>query len=168
MIKLVIFKFGDGDFEQGFPVTLQIREDGQPSSRDIPGRLPSALDLLQHYSCWQYVYRRLGGRAPRIEVPAAQETNISSRRDCHRAAQNLLGSLDDWLCHKLFLKLRDRLLEEVKRDHPVRIILQTHDLHLCKLPWHQCDLFRRYSKTVNWFLECCCTAISVMEDKWVS
>jgi hypothetical protein len=40
--KLVVFKLGDGNFEQGFPVTLQIGEDGDRPSTEITGKLPKA------------------------------------------------------------------------------------------------------------------------------
>jgi hypothetical protein len=40
--KLVVFKLGDGNFEQGFSVTLQIGEDGDRPSTEITGKLPPA------------------------------------------------------------------------------------------------------------------------------
>lgn len=48
MGKLVALKLGDGSFEQGFPVTWQIGEDGDRPSVEITGRLPSAPEIPQH------------------------------------------------------------------------------------------------------------------------
>lgn len=146
MGKLVIFNFGNGNFEQGFSITLRIGEDGQPPYTEISGGLPCAPDIPQQYSRWQSAYCQLEGMAPRIEVPPAQVTNFSTKEECNSAAQALQNSLNRWLRQELFLDLRERLLEEVKRDDPVRFILQTQHLLLRRLPWHQCNLFQRYSK----------------------
>lgn len=77
MGKLVVFKLGDGNFEQGFSVTLQIGEDGDRPSIEIAGKLPPAPEIPQHYSCWQSAYRRLGLRS-RLEAEAVQVTNVCS------------------------------------------------------------------------------------------
>ncbi len=58
MYKLVILEFGEGSFDRGFPVTLQIREEGNPSA-GMRGRLPPAPDLLDFYTDWQETYRSL-------------------------------------------------------------------------------------------------------------
>lgn len=147
--KLVIFNFGYGNFDQGFSVTLRIGEDGQPPYTEISGGLPSAPEIPQQYSRWQSAYCQLGDSrvvAPRIEVPPAQLTNYSSKEECNSAAQIVLGSLNRWLRQEPFLDLRERLLEQIRRDDPVRFILQTQNMQIRRLPWNQCDLFKRYSR----------------------
>ena len=56
MGKLVVLKLGDGSFELGFSVTLQIGEDGDRPSTEIIGKLPPNLEIPQYYSYWQSAY----------------------------------------------------------------------------------------------------------------
>ncbi len=49
MGKLVVLKLGDGSFEQGFPVTLQMGEDERPPCLEIIGKLPPIPEIPQSY-----------------------------------------------------------------------------------------------------------------------
>ena len=141
MSKLVIFKFGEGSFAQGFPVTLQIGEEGQPSAIEVRGRFPVAPEIPLLYQQWQNLYYRLGGM--RIEVPPVQVTNVSTVTECDQAAQKLRGSLIHWWSQASVRDLREQVQEEVQRHETARVIVQTQDLLLRKLPWHLWTLFER-------------------------
>ncbi|MBD1862458.1 ABC transporter substrate-binding protein [Trichocoleus desertorum] len=141
MSKLVVFKFGEGSFAQGFPVTLQIGDDGQASAIEVRGRFPAAPDIPQLYQQWQHLYYRLGGM--RIEVPPAQVTNVSTVTECDQAAQKLRASLIHWWSQASVRDLREQVQEEVQRHEAARVIVQTQDLLLRKLPWHLWALFER-------------------------
>ncbi len=145
MGKLVVLKLGDGSFEQGFPVTLQIGEDGDRPSTEIAGKLPPSPEIPQYYSYWQSAYYRLGLRS-RLEAAAVQVTNVSIMEDCYNAAQVLSKSLNAWLHSESFRLLREKLLEKLIPQDAVRVILQTDDPLLQRLPWHICNLFTRYPK----------------------
>ncbi|MBW4636720.1 MAG: CHASE2 domain-containing protein [Gloeocapsa sp. UFS-A4-WI-NPMV-4B04] len=146
MGKLVVFKLGDGNFEQGFSVTLQIGEDGDRPSIEITGKLPPAPEIPQHYSCWQSAYRRLGLRS-RLEAEAVQVTNVCVIQDCCHAVEVLCNSLNTWLHSQSFRPLRERFLERLMPSDEVRVIIQAEDIRVQRLPWHLCDLFERYSHT---------------------
>ena len=145
MGKLVVLKLGDGSFEQGFPVTLQIGEDGDRPSAEIAGKLPPNPEIPQYYSYWQSAYYRLGLRT-RLEAAAVQVTNVSVMEDCHNAARMLCQSLNAWLSSAPFRSIREKLLEKLMPSDAMRVILQTEDSLLQRLPWHQSDLFARYHK----------------------
>lgn len=145
MGKLVVFKLGDGSFEQGFPVTLQIGEDGDRPLIEITGKLPPTPEISQNYSYWQTAYYRLGLRS-RLEAAAVQVTNVSIMDDCYNAAQLLCNSLNAWLHSESFRVIREKLLEKLMPSDAVRAIVQTEDPLLQRLPWHLCDLFARYPK----------------------
>jgi len=144
--KLVVLKLGDGNFEQGFPVTLQIGEDGDRPSSEIAGKLPPNPEIPQRYSCWQSAYYHLGLRT-RLEAAAVQITNVSVLEDCYNAAQTLTKSLNEWLGSPSFRSIREKLLEKLMPSDEVRAILQTEDALLQRLPWHLCDLFKPYTKS---------------------
>ncbi len=143
MGKLVVFKIGEGNFEQGFPVMLQIGEEGQQSVTEIAGRLPPAPEIPHLYQRWQTAYYSLGGM--RIEVPP-QITNVSHVDECEYAACALQARLHEWLNQTPIRDLREQVQEEVRQDQPARVILQTQDMLLAKLPWHLWNLFERRPK----------------------
>lgn len=145
MAKLVVFKLGDGSFEQGFPVTLQIGEDGDRPSIEETGKLPPAPEIPQHYNCWRSAYHRLGLRS-RLEANAVQLTNISISEDCVAAVAVLCDSLNAWLHSESFRRPREKLLAKLMDSEEVRVILQTEDRLLQRLPWHLCDLFKDYTQ----------------------
>ena len=55
-------------------------------------------------------------------------------------------SLNAWLGSDSFRSIREKLLEKLMPSDAVRVILQTEDPLLQRLPWHLCNLFSRYPK----------------------
>ena len=146
MDKWVVFKFGEGSFEQGFPVTLQIGESNQRPSVEVTGKLPPDPTIPTAYNHWQSIYRSLGHVA-RIKFPEGQITNVSVKENCQQAAQDLSDRLNQWLRAETFRPLRESLIEHVKSTDTVQLVLQIQDLPLQRLPWQLCDLFDRYTNT---------------------
>jgi hypothetical protein len=143
--KLVVLKLGDGSFEQGFSVTLQIGDESARPSTEVTGILPANVEILQTYQQWQLAYRQLGLRS-RLSAPSGQVTNVSMREDCNQAAQLLRDSLNRWLTTEPFRVIREKLLEKLSPSNEIRMVLQTKDLQLQRLPWHLWDFFERYPK----------------------
>jgi hypothetical protein len=143
--KLVVLKLGDGSFEQGFSVTLQIGDESARPSTEVAGILPANVEILQAYQQWQLAYRQLGMRS-RLSALSGQVTNVSTREDCNRAAQILRDSLNRWLTTEPFRVIREKLLEKLSPSNEIRMVLQTKDLQLQRLPWHLWDFFERYPK----------------------
>lgn len=145
MSKLVVLELGEGDFEQqGFPVTLQIAEEGKSVSTKITGRLPPAPQVEQSYKHWQLSYRRLG-LPMRLDDDDAQITNIGDfRDDCQEAGKILSDTLNDWLKSNSFTAIREEFLQKIKPDEKIRILLQTDEHLLQKLPWSLWELLKYY------------------------
>lgn len=145
MEKLVVLKFGEGNFDQGFPVTLQIGEEGKRPSVEITGKLPSIPEIPQFYSGWATSYRCLGLRS-RLEASRAQVTNVSKLELCYNAAQILRDRLNSWLSSESFRPIREKLLEQLMPSDEIRLIIQTENTLLRRLPWHLWDLCDRYPR----------------------
>lgn len=145
MSKLVVLKLGDGSFDQGFPVTLQIGNDGDRPSLEITGKLPKAPKIAQYYSGWQAAYRGLGSRY-RLEAKAGFVTNVSKLEVCCNAAQVLRDATNAWLHSEEFRSIREKLLEQLMPSDEIRVLIQTEDSRLRRLPWHLWDFCDRYSK----------------------
>ncbi|PPS45408.1 CHASE2 domain-containing protein [Chroococcidiopsis sp. TS-821] len=145
MAKLVVLKVGEGSFEQGFPVTMQIGEEGDAPAVQTLGKLPPAPEIPQYYNCWQSAYLCLG-HSTRLEAKPVQVTNVSVIEDCWHAVQILRNRLNSWIHSESFRAIREKWLEKLSPSDEIRAILQTEDLLLQRLPWHFCDFFERYPK----------------------
>lgn len=147
MGKLVVLKLGAGDFDRGFPVTLQIGPEGDRASTEITGYLPANPTILADYAHWQASYLSLSWQLDlRIDAPADQVNQVSYTGLCLDAAAALSQNLNRWLQADSFRPVREKLLEKLLPADLIRVILQVEDLRLRRLPWHQWDFFERYPK----------------------
>lgn len=144
MGKLVVLKFGAGSFETGYSVTLQIGEEASRPFSEVTGELPSDPDLLRYFNCWQTIYRRLDFSGRPMGLPKA--TSVATVEECDRAAEHLRDRFNTWLQANSFRPLREKWLEKLLPSDVIRVILQTQDAQLQKLPWHLWDLIERYPK----------------------
>ncbi len=145
MNRCVILRVGEGSFEAGFPVTCQFAKERQPPSAEQVGRLPANPNLVQLYQGWRSHYLQLGSLT-RLDPQPDQITNISLVEDCIKAAQALQQSLNQWLDSPEFRPIRDKLLEQLKPEESIRILILTDQVQLQKLPWHLWTLLERYPK----------------------
>ncbi|MEL6228923.1 MAG: CHASE2 domain-containing protein [Cyanobacteria bacterium J06627_3] len=141
--KLVVLKLGPGSFQQGFSVVLQIGLEGERPAVELPGALPSASELPRLYQQWQVAYRQL--RLPsRLEADLDMVTNVSWIGDCHHSAGVLCDRINTWLSQPTFQPLYNKLLEQLNPTDTIRVVLQTENPILQRLPWHLWDFFQRY------------------------
>jgi CHASE2 domain-containing sensor protein len=143
MTKLVVLKFGKGSFEAGFPVTLQLGEENSRPESEVIGELPPDLELPLNFNCWQAIYRSLDFSARPKGLPKPHK-QIPSDLECLQAAQNLRDRLNYWLQSESFRPIREKWLEKLQTSETIRVILQTQDYQLQKLPWHLWEIIERY------------------------
>ncbi|MEH2272194.1 MAG: CHASE2 domain-containing protein [Nostoc sp.] len=145
MGKLVVMKFGEGSFEQGFAVTLQIGEEDKRAATEITGKLPAFPEMPLYYSHWQSSYRQIGNRY-RLHADQMQVTNVSMIQDCENTSHILRARFNTWLRAEEFRPLREKWLERLSSTEEIRVILQTENSQLQLLPWHLWELLERYPK----------------------
>ncbi len=145
MDKLVILKLAEGDFEQGFPVTLQISNENARPTVEITGKLPPNPKISNNYDRWQSIYRNLQLPSRPIGLPK-QVTQPSSLEECQQVTEEFKASFNSWLASDSFHPIREKWLEKLTPNDDIRILIQTKDLRLQKLPWHLWDLLERYPK----------------------
>jgi CHASE2 domain-containing sensor protein/class 3 adenylate cyclase len=143
--RCVILRIGEGSFETGFPVTCQFALEFQPSTTEQIGRLPANPDLLKLYQDWRSQYLQLGNPV-RLDPEPDQITNISFIQDCVEASERLGYALNQWLDSPDFRPIHNKLLEQLKPEHTIRILMLTDQVQLQKLPWHLWTLLERYPK----------------------
>jgi hypothetical protein len=122
MEKLVVLEL-NGNFQQGFNATLEIREGGvnSPAPVRVRGKLPPNVDVRYNYQQWLQRYLNLEGlwlRGLKDSNPA-QVTNAAERKKAFEACETAAGvvekSLNDWLDKSEdFDTIREKLLRELQ------------------------------------------------------
>lgn len=147
MSKLVVLNIVDGDFENGFPIFLEIATEGEYRFAEANGKLPPAPELLKHYQNWQLPYSSLvsGLRSSRIHV-AGSTTSIPQIK---AASQNLKSSLNDWLNSPQMRSISRTLYQNLNdKSEEIRVIIRTQNSELQRLPWHLWDdFFQHYLRS---------------------
>ncbi|MEA5598397.1 ABC transporter substrate-binding protein [Rivularia sp. UHCC 0363] len=139
MSKFVVLNIDEGSFELGFRVRLGIGEDGPTYFRQEI-MLPPAPDIPRFYQDWQDKYRELG-KTRQINIPPAQITNCSVIEDENQARNRFEKYLNEWFNQLPFRELQVRIEEKTQQKETIRIIIDTKNIYLKKLPWHLWQLF---------------------------
>jgi len=147
MGKLVVLTFAGGDLDQkGFPVTLQLGEEGKPATIQEIGSLPPNSKLVDSYNSWKVTYYSfIGVKVRKLEAIATQTTNFSID-DVNKRANDLKNDLNQWLKSQQFSHVREELVAHLQESDEVRLIIQTSNIQLRQLPWHLWDILDRYPK----------------------
>jgi len=145
MRKLVVLKL-DGEFEQGFRVTLEIGSEDSRPEMEITGTLPPATELVAHYSDWQSTYRSFGitYRAIKVKKVRVNASLQTRKEECRNSADELCLRLNEWLQLESFRPIREKYLKKLHQSDEVRVIICTKSRQLQKLPWHRWDLLEDY------------------------
>jgi CHASE2 domain-containing sensor protein len=148
MNKLVILSLGNSNLHSGFPaVTAQLLE-GDSAVTKSTGSLPAAPEIAELYKYWQLLYSALYQRldlCPRIEIDAADVTNVSEV-DFSDLCQRLSDRINIWLNSESFRHIDQQLRTQLDCSEEIRIIIETNDNLLRRLPWHLWNFFEHYPK----------------------
>ncbi|NJN08708.1 MAG: CHAT domain-containing protein [Richelia sp. RM1_1_1] len=147
--KVVILNLNEGDLNSGFTVTLRIAKQGNHPYFESKGKLPPAPKLKEYYHQWRIVYRQSLGINFRLDIPDTQITNISRCDyfyECSLFADKLRENINYWLNSDIFRPIKEQLLEQLNPTDSIRMILQTEDIQVRKLPLQLWNFFDRYPK----------------------
>jgi CHASE2 domain-containing sensor protein len=150
MSKLVVINLGSGNLQSGCPnVTAQISQavsDRYPTK--FTGGLPPAPEIDQLYRHWQLLYcefyrerSALPTRAITIEPGGVTHFSELEFSDI---SQRLKLQLNGWLNSESFLPIDRKLSREIHPSDEVRVIIETNDDSLRRLPWHLWNFFEDY------------------------
>lgn len=157
MSHLVVLNLGRGDLQNGFPFVmawLQLQDNRQ--SRQITGSLPAEPSILDLYRRWQLLYellyqaRSLTIRRRQsqlidedIRIDEADVTHVSEA-DFYDVSQELQNKINSWLDSKEFSGISRKLYKLLDPSQEIRVIIQTEDNPLRKLPWYSWQFFSDY------------------------
>jgi CHASE2 domain-containing sensor protein len=156
MSKLVILNLGRGTLQSGFPlITVQLQWSENSQWRQFQGSLPAAPNIINLYRRWQLLYNliyearsiNIGLRSPLIDedisIDEADVTHVSDA-EFYDVCEELQNQIDNWLDTEGFRNIDRQLRMQLAPDDEIRVIIQTEDNQLRKLPWHIWRFFRDY------------------------
>ncbi|MEA5526645.1 nSTAND1 domain-containing NTPase [Nodularia spumigena] len=156
MSKTVVINLGNGDLHNGFPsVTAQIRSDEHLPPEQFIGSLPADPNLVELYRNWRSIYQALCSRQSlrsqgweeddKLEIEAGAITNVSLL-DFDELCQNLEDNINTWLKSTEFLTIERKLRSQLNPAEEIRVIIETNDDNLRRLPLHSWDFLKDYPK----------------------
>ena len=154
--KTVVINLGSGDLINGFPrVTAQVYTKDNRHEQFI-GSLPPFPDLIELYRNWQSIYQNLCARLQiisrsefesddddELEIEPGGITNVSSI-SFDRVCQNLEANINTWLNSPEFLHIDRQMRSRLDPSEEIRVIIETLDEWVRRLPWHRWDFFKDY------------------------
>ena len=144
--QVVFLKFDRGDLKQGFEVSAGILCDRQRLEITLKGKLPPKPEISENYQKWQKMYEFNLKRNNRgIKVNKSQITNFSVE-ELKPLVEQVEIDIKNWLKSEQFYPIQQELCEKLNHNDEVRVIIETEDNLLRKLPWHQWDFFEIYTK----------------------
>ena len=156
MPKSVVINLGPGDLYSGLPrITAQVWSGERSRPEQFVGSLPAATGLVGLFRDWRSLYRCLCYRPPLrsfdgalehdLEIEEGGVTNVS-QVSFEQLCQILQAALNAWLRSETFLPIERQLRSQCNRAEEVRVVFETDDELLRRLPWERWDFFRDYPK----------------------
>jgi CHASE2 domain-containing sensor protein len=163
MNKRVVLNFGRGSLETGFPtVAAELWESDGVQLQQLVGSLPAAVEIITCYREWKHLYTALGKRLTRsrgIEIEPASLTNVS-QDDLYSLSRRLHAEINYWLNADSFRKIDQKLRTWLSHTEEVRIVIETSDDLLWRLPWHLWEFIEDYPQSE--------VVLSLLESKRVA
>src|SRR5579883_218309 len=167
MSKLVVINLGNGDLYSGLPrVTVQVWVGEHSRPEQYLGSLPAAPVLVELYRDWCLLYKSLCNYRPLrslsrvghtaangdLEIDQSGITNVS-QVDFEHLCQTMQDALNTWLEAETFLPIERQLRSQFNPAEEARIIIETDDDLLRRLPW-QCWRFFKDHPRAEMALSC--------------
>ncbi len=145
MSKRIVIKIGAGTIETGYVAAVQIGNEGVTAQAEVQARLSAAPDLPGLYQRWQDSYRQLGLSYRLAAIASPTNVSYASEMErCRSLSNQLRLRVSRWLSGKDFQPIREKILEQLSPQDAARILLQTQDPLLQRLPWYELNFFQRY------------------------
>ncbi|MGB3652823.1 MAG: CHAT domain-containing protein [Rivularia sp. (in: cyanobacteria)] len=156
MIYSVVINLGYGNLYEGFPaVTVRVWESNNPHPQKFVGSLPAAANLTDLYRSWRLIYQNLCDRFAtslrnldddELEIDEGDITNVSTV-DFQDLCQRLQLNINNWLQSPGIINISRQLRAVLNPADEIRIIIETQDTIIQKLPWHCCSFFEDFPRS---------------------
>ncbi|MGB3296558.1 MAG: CHAT domain-containing protein [Phormidesmis sp.] len=158
MSKTVVINLGKGTLGQGFPhITARLWTQADPRAEQFVGSLSPAPALVDIYRIWQSTYRALSNRLvlrspdsaatkavdDELEIDPGGITQVS-QQSFEEYSQQLKQAMNTWLASPGLLPIERQLRSHLAPTDEIRVIFETDNALLLRLPWHCWDFFKDY------------------------
>ncbi|WP_413166720.1 CHASE2 domain-containing protein [Capilliphycus salinus ALCB114379] len=148
----VVLNFGSGNTQQGCPmIVANLWTDGSNPPIRLTGSLPPALQLAELYQRWRALYEalnhRLSWRRGVVDVAIEfdeEEIAQVSQVEFFDLSKQLKACLNRWLDSGSFGRIERKLRTQLSPQDEIRVIIETDDPLLRRLPWHLWNFFEDY------------------------
>ncbi|ARV61004.1 hypothetical protein BZZ01_22400 [Nostocales cyanobacterium HT-58-2] len=156
MSRSVVISLGSGDLNNGFPnVTARLWSSENSLPQQFVGSLPAAPSLVEICINWQLIYKNICGRQQlrsqlieeddELEIDEGGITNVSVV-NLDTVSQKVQEQINHWLQSCEFLNIERQLRSQLHPAEEIRVIIETNDSLVRRLPWHRWDFFNDYPK----------------------
>lgn len=154
MSRVVILKIGDGSFETGFSVTLEIRDNHLLIAPFAEGRLVPNLDIADALQNYRRAYYHWVESQPSlgITVPRSMITHAAlgdPRDNLKKATKTLKDSLNEWLNSSDMSSIQNHILFHIGTKSEVRFFIQTTHFDLQQIPWECWNFLHQWCPDVE-------------------
>ncbi len=154
MSRVVILKIGDGSFETGFSVTLEIRDNHLLIAPFTDGKLVPNLDIADALQNYRRAYYHWVKSQPSlgITVPHSMITHAAvgdPRDNLRQATQTLKDSLNEWLNSSYLSSIQNHILFHIGTESEVRFFIQTTHFDLQQIPWESWNFLHKWFPDVE-------------------
>lgn len=154
-IQSIVINLGRGSIDYGFAyVTAQIINTDNSISAQFIGSLPPIPKIKASYQVWQATYQALSQRLVMLSSPEEEyddeleidegEITQVSQFSFEEICSDLTGEFNSWLQYRNFLQLERKLRSHLIPDSTIRIIIETEDELVKRLPWHSWSFLEDY------------------------
>ncbi|NCR66043.1 MAG: ABC transporter substrate-binding protein [Microcystis aeruginosa LL11-07] len=154
MSRVVILKIGDGSFETGFSVTLEIRDNHLLIAPFTDGKLVPNLDIADALQNYRRAYYHWVKSQPSlgITVPHSMITHAAvgdPRDNLRKATKTLKDSLNEWLNSSSLSLIQNHILFHIGTESEVRFFIQTTHFDLQQIPWECWNFLHKWFPDVE-------------------
>jgi len=154
MSRVVILKIGDGSFETGFSVTLEIRDNHLLIAPFTEGKLVPNLDIADALQNYRRAYYHWVKSQPSlgITVPHSMITHAAvgdPRDNLRKATKTLKDSLNEWLNSSYLSSIQNHILFHIGTESEVRFFIHTTHFDLQQIPWESWNFLHKWFPDVE-------------------
>lgn len=146
--QFVLLTLGQGSLQEGFPfVKAQLLANSE-LLMSCHGSLPAAPSLVETYRQWRLLYHALHQQlewSSRIKMSQGDILQVSDQT-FEELCQNLSWQLNAWLDELSFAPIDRSLRRKLSSIHGIRIIVETEDTIVQRLPWHLWNFLQDYPR----------------------
>ncbi len=163
MKKNISLRLGQGNFKSGFSSILLKIYEGEKLLEEIDtGSLPPNQEIENNYQKWQWLYEALiaqGGSfldgdfdsksinfQPRMLEFAEDNIERGSQESATELTAYMIEIINQWLNSSEFQLIDQALRTNINTQDEVILVIQSDNEILRKLPWHEWNFFKKYTK----------------------